>query len=293
MKAAPFQYLRPASVRQACEMLAADDGARLISGGQTLVPMMAMRLSRPTTLIDIARLPDLAGISDDGDTVTIGAVTRQLDIEQSPVVADKVPLLAAALPFVGHLATRSRGTIGGSIANADPAAEIPLVAAVLDAGICVAGPDGEEWYEAADFFIGPMLTALPEQGCITLVRFPVWSSGRVGVSFQEISARKSDFAIVSAAAQTAFDDSGRCTAAALGVGGVADRPEVLDIGGLVGTTPGDAELEDAAVNAVAGLEPEGDLHASADYRRRVAGALASRALKEAARSAREDGDSRS
>src|SRR5262245_1027504 len=133
MKPAPFEYSRPTSIDEACALLAAEDGARLIAGGQTLVPLMAMRLARPTRLVDIARIPALAYVRDGGDFVEIGATTRQCDVERDPLVAAKVPMLAAVMPWVGHAATRARGTVGGSLANADPAAEIGLVAVTLGA----------------------------------------------------------------------------------------------------------------------------------------------------------------
>ena len=135
MKAAPFEYVRPRSVEEACACLAADPDAAIIAGGQTLVPMMAMRLARPTRLIDIARIPELHGIRDDGAAIAVGAATRQVTAANDDLIARKVPLLAAALPWVGHAATRNRGTVGGSVANADPAAEIPLVLATLGGDI--------------------------------------------------------------------------------------------------------------------------------------------------------------
>jgi CO/xanthine dehydrogenase FAD-binding subunit len=133
MKPAPFDYSRPASIDEACALLAADDGARLIAGGQTLVPLMAMRLARPTRLIDIARISELAYVRDAGGFIEIGATTRQCDVERDAIVAAKVPMLAAVMPWIGHAATRARGTVGGSLANADPAAEIGLVAVTLGA----------------------------------------------------------------------------------------------------------------------------------------------------------------
>src|SRR5215218_7594867 len=133
MKPAPFEYIRPGTLDEACALIAADEDARLIAGGQTLVPMLAMRLARPARIIDIARLPELSGIRADGDAIVVGAATRQRQAEQSSLIADKLPLLALALPWVGHPPTRTRGTVGGSIANADPSAEIPLVAVTLGA----------------------------------------------------------------------------------------------------------------------------------------------------------------
>ncbi|MBX9760303.1 MAG: FAD binding domain-containing protein, partial [Beijerinckiaceae bacterium] len=200
MKAAPFEYVRPESLVQACDMLRADEDARIIAGGQTLVPMMAMRLARPSRLIDVARLPELSGVADEGDFVSIGAAVRQLDVERHPLIRAKLPLLAAALPWVGHRPTRSRGTVGGSVANADPAAEIPLVLATLGGEVEFMTADGPGRARAQDFFAGPMMTNLPADAVLTRVRFPVWA-GKAGVGFHEVSARRSDFAYVSACAQ--------------------------------------------------------------------------------------------
>src|SRR5436305_6743174 len=158
MKPAPFDYVRPNSLAEACALLAADEDARLIAGGQTLVPMLAMRLARPGRLIDILRLPELAGIRAETAAVVVGATTRQAQAERDPVIRASVPMLARVLPWVGHPPTRNRGTIGGSIANADPSAEIPLVAVALGAEILLATAQGERSVPADDLFIGAMLT---------------------------------------------------------------------------------------------------------------------------------------
>jgi CO/xanthine dehydrogenase FAD-binding subunit len=192
MKPAPFEYVRPDSVAQACEMLAADEDARVIAGGQTLVPMLAMRLARAAKLIDIHRLPELNGIRVESDVLVIGATTRQVQVERSALATQSTPLLSKALPWVGHPPTRNRGTVGGSVANADPSAEIPLVAVTLGAEIEITNPDGVTSMPADDFFIGPMLTSVMPGDCVTAVRFPIWRYARVGTAFHEVSARKSD-----------------------------------------------------------------------------------------------------
>src|SRR6202166_3675262 len=235
MKPAPFNYVRPASLAEACRLLADDEDARLIAGGQTLVPMLAMRLARPAKLIDILRLPELAGIHEEKGAVVVGATTRQAQAERDPVVRGSVPMLARVLPWVGHPPTRNRGTIGGSIANADPSAEIPLTAVTLGADILLATPVGPKSMAADDFFLGAMVTSIGQGECISAIRFPVWPHARIGVGFFEISARRSDFAFVAASAQVALDDEGRCLDVALGVGGVGDRPLRLDVSSLVGT----------------------------------------------------------
>ena len=272
MKPAPFDYVRPDSLGEACRLLAGDEDARLIAGGQTLVPMLAMRLARPAKLIDILRLPELAGIREEAGAVIVGATTRQAQAERDPVVRASVPMLARVLPWVGHPPTRNRGTVGGSIA---------LVAVTLAADILLATTDGPTSMPADDFFIGPMLTTIGQGECVSAIRFPVWPHRRIGVGFFEISARRSDFAFVAAAAQVALDDEGRCLEVALGVGGVGDRPLRLDVSSLVGTEL-DAASVAAAVNAAAGgLDATSDLHASAAYRRRVASVLCIRALEQA------------
>ncbi len=281
MKPAPFDYVRPDSLGEACRLLAGDEDARLIAGGQTLVPMLAMRLARPAKLIDILRLPELAGIREEAGAVIVGATTRQAQAERDPVIRASVPMLARVLPWVGHPPTRNRGTVGGSIANADPSAEIPLVAVTLGADILLATTDGPTSMPADDFFIGPMLTTIGQGECVSAIRFPVWPHRRTGVGFFEISARRSDFAFVAAAAQVALDDEGRCLEVVLGVGGVGDRPVRLDVSSIVGTEL-DAVSVAAAVNAAAGeLDATSDLHASAAYRRRVASVLCIRALEQA------------
>jgi CO/xanthine dehydrogenase FAD-binding subunit len=282
MKAAPFEYSRAETVDQACAWLAADDSARVIAGGQTLVPMMAMRLARPTRLIDIARIAELSYIREENGTVAIGATTKQCLVERSQLIAARVPLLARAVPWIGHSATRARGTVGGSLANADPAAELPLIAMTLDA-VLTARADGEDSkIPVAEFFIGPMITAMPMGGILTGVRFPVWK-GKIGVGFHEINARSSDFAFVSAAAQVELDDAGKCKRIAIGVGAATDFPLRLDSAErqLTGKTLADTAIKDAVAAALTDIEALDDLHATAEYRARVAVKLAARAVADA------------
>ena len=165
MKPASFDYARPAHLDEACALLAAEDDARIIAGGQTLVPLMAMRLARPKRLIDIARIPELAYVRREGDEVAIGATTRQCVLERDPVIGAAVPLLAKVMPFVGHAPIRARGTLGGSLANADPAAELALVAVTLGATLSYRQGGASIEIAAGDFFVGPMMTALPAAGC--------------------------------------------------------------------------------------------------------------------------------
>jgi len=282
MKAAPFEYSRPATVDEACALLAADANARVIAGGQTLVPMMAMRLARPTRLVDIARIADLSYIKDDGDGVAIGAATRQCLAERSALVKAKLPLLARAIPWIGHTATRARGTVGGSIANGDPAAELPLIAVTLAATLSYRADGATEEMPADEFYIGPTITNLPAGGILTAVRFPVWS-GKVGTGFHEVNARSSDFAFVSAAVQLALAEDGSCERIAIGIGAVTDFPVRLASAeeALTGTRLDETAVRDALHEALADLEPMEDLHASAEYRRRTALVLGARAIADA------------
>lgn len=289
MKAAPFDYSRAADIDEACAMLAADDGARVIAGGQTLVPMMVMRLARPTRLIDINRIAALSYIRGDGDSVAIGATTRQCLIERDPLVARELPLLARAIPNVGHAATRARGTIGGSLANADPAAELSLVAVTLDAVLSYRTSGESADIPAREFFVGAMTTSLPAGACLTGVRFPVWRGERIGAGFHEVNARRSDFAFVSAATQVELSADGMCKRIAIGIGAATDFPMRLDSAErqLIGTALVPKAVETAVRAALADVETLSDLHASANYRRRAAVSLAARAVADALKAAQE------
>jgi CO/xanthine dehydrogenase FAD-binding subunit len=285
MKAASFDYQAAQSVDEVCRLLEGAQGdGKIIAGGQTLVPLMAMRLARPALLVDINRVAELAGIDAEADQVSVRAATRQAEALAHPVIRRDVPLLAKALGFVGHGQTRNRGTVGGSLANADPAAEICLVAATLGAELVARSSGRERRLTARDFFQGAMTTALAPEECLMAARFPVWrESGGLGTGFQEVSIRHGDFALVAAAAQLVLDQSGACRRAALGIGGAGAVPLALDAAArrLVGTR---LEAQDIAASlrlADAALSPMSDQHASAAYRRRVAGVLLERALAEA------------
>jgi CO/xanthine dehydrogenase FAD-binding subunit len=290
MKPVSFEYLRPASIDEACAALARDDSI-VIAGGQTLIPMLAMRLARPAWLVDIARIPGLAGIREEGEAVVIGATTRQVEAERSPLIARRVPLLAKALPLVGHAPTRNRGTIGGSVANADPAAEIPLVLVTLDGTIVVRDATHSLAIAAHDFLLGPMMTAIPSAAVVTELRFPIWTGDHLGVAFHEISTRQSDFALAAAAAQVSLDADGRCLACTVGVGAATPVPRRLDQAckELVGSNLTDADIRTALSAAIDSLEIIVDTHASPDYRRRSAKVLAMRALGDARDAARNAG----
>ncbi|MCY4549607.1 MAG: FAD binding domain-containing protein [Defluviicoccus sp.] len=286
MKAAEFDYVRADSVAAASAALAAagpGEEHRIIAGGQTLVPLMAMRLARPTLLVDIDGIDGLDGIEASDDAVAIGAMPRQRTAELSPTVRDRLPLLAKALGFVGHLQTRNRGTVGGSLAHGDPAAEIPLVAVALDAELEAEGRAGRRTYPAAAFFEAPMATAIAADECLVEARFPAWNGARIGTGFQEVASRKGDFAIVAAAAQLALDGGGRCARIAAALGGVAPIPVRIPAleDALSGSRLEDGEIEAALGSVEAAIEPDDDLHATAAYRGRVARVLLGRAIREA------------
>lgn len=287
MKPVPFDYARPATLAEACRILADDADALILAGGQTLIPMLAMRLARPTRLVDISRIDGLAGIDIGPDTVTIGAMARQAALERSRPLADALPLVAAMLPWIGHAPTRTRGTIGGSVANADPAAELPLALVTLDGAIDIAGADTQRTVAARDFFLGPMMTALEPGECIVALSLPRWSAPRTGIGFHEVANRRSDFAMVAAAAQVTLDAQGTCTACTIGIGGVTGTPLALTdaAAALVSGSLADADISTTARAAVAGLDAMSDPHASAAYRKRAAADLITKALVDARDSA--------
>jgi CO/xanthine dehydrogenase FAD-binding subunit len=284
LKAASFDYARAASVAETCDLLARHgDGAKLIAGGQSLVPMMAMRLVRPAFLVDINEIDALKFVKTEKDAGRTGACTRQCVVERDDALAARVPLLRQALAWVGHVQTRNRGTVGGSLAHADPSAELPLVAQVLGARIVLRSSKGARTLEAEKFFTGPMATAVRHDECLEEIRWPIWDEKRCGSAFTEISIRHGDFAMVAAAAQFALGADGRCSRAAFGLGGAAGTPLAFPkiAARLVGTRLEDEAIEDAAGAAAKETEPGGDLHASKEYRRHLARVLAARALREA------------
>ena len=282
MKAAPFEYSRAASVAEACELLARHGGdAKLVAGGQSLVPMMAMRLVRPSRLVDINEITALKFIEVGKDGARTGAATRQCVVERDELLAARVPLLRQALAWVGHVQTRNRGTVGGSLAHADPAAELPLVAQALGAKVTLRSTRGARTLAAAEFFAGPMATAASADECLEEIHWPAWPEKRTGSAFTEISIRHGDFAMVAAAAQVALDGDGRCTRAALGLGGAGGTPLAFPkiAARLVGARLDDKTIDEIANDAAKATEPGSDLHATKEYRRHLARVLAARALR--------------
>jgi carbon-monoxide dehydrogenase medium subunit len=283
VKAAPFEFHSPDSVEQVLALLAEHgDEAKLIAGGQSLMPMLAMRLARPSVLVDIGRVESLRGIERHDGALRIGATTTERQAEQSDLVAASVPALAQALPFIGHVSIRNRGTIGGSLAHADASAELPAVAVATDAEMIVRGPQGERTVAADDFFAGHFTTSLDDDECLVAVQIPVAPEG-AGWSFYEIARRHGDFALVGVAAMLQREGD-RIQAARLCLMGVGDRPvrakTVED--SLAGQPASPEVFAAAAADAVRDLEPASDMHGSTAYRRHLAGVAVRRALAAAA-----------
>ena len=272
MKPARFDYLRASSLAEAHEVLAAEgNDARIVAGGQTLMPMLSMRLARPKVLVDIMHLPELRKTTDDAQSIRVGAAVRQAELLASPQLATTQPLLAAALPWVGHAQTRSRGTDCGSAAHADPSAEIPLTLIALGGTVELSSRRKKRSVKAEDFFTGMMSTARAPEEMIEAVTFPKARRGH-GYAFKEFGRRHGDFAIVACAA-IASDAGTR-----LAIGGVADRPMARDFGALDGSA-----LDDALDEFSFDLDARDDLHATAHYRRELVRRLGRATMEEARR----------
>ncbi len=283
MKLPPFDYACPATIPEAVQLLASHDDAKAIAGGQSLMPMLAFRLAHPTLLVDLRKLNELRGIRISDRGVALGAMVRWRDIEDDARLAAAHPLLKAAVAHVAHYQIRNRGTVGGSIAHADPAAEMPGIAMTCDAEIAVVGKSGARVIQAADFFQGPLMTALTPDEIITEIRLPAWPARRRW-GFQEFARRRGDFAMAGAAVFYDPDDSGRARNAHAGAIGVADRP--LRLGGVEDALNGqlidEATIAQAEAAASAAVDPPDDIHASGAYRRALVGTMVERALKNAA-----------
>lgn len=285
MKPAAFRYCAPRSVDECLALLRAHgkDG-KILAGGQSLVPLMNMRLARPSVIIDLNPIAALAYIKEADGQIRIGAMTRQRAAEQSPIVRRRLPLLAEALQYVGHPQIRNRGTVGGSLAHADPSAELPAVAAALDAKLVVRGPRGTRTIRSEEFFLSYLATALEPDDLLVEVRFP--DHERAGTAFLEVTRRHGDYALVGVAAVVHID--GRKVAEArLAFTGVGPGPvRIAEAEAAVaGASVTDRVLEDVSRLVADRLDPESDVHASAAYRKQVAGVLAARALRQAAQRA--------
>jgi carbon-monoxide dehydrogenase medium subunit len=288
MKPAQFEYAAPHSVDEAIEELRRSDGdAKILAGGQSLVPLLNMRLATPARLVDLNRVPELRYVAERDGGIAIGAMARQRTVERDQQVAARVPLLAEAIRWVGHPAIRNRGTVGGSIAHGDPAAELPAIAVCLDARITVRGPGGERTLAAEDLYLGYMATTLEPDEVLTEVWFPT-APPNTGQAWIEFARRHGDFALAGVGVSlTLFGESIREARLGLtGVGGTPVRARAAE--GILAGGPLDDERLRAAVEAVrAAIEPDSDIHASAEYRVHLAGVLTERAVRLAHRRAQE------
>lgn len=281
MKPAAFDYCAPATLPEVVDMLSAADAA-VIAGGQSLIPLLAFRLAVPSLLVDLRRVPELDTIAIDDSGVRLGAKVRWCDIEENDRLATAHPLLREAVAHVAHYAIRNRGTVGGSLAHADPAAELPGIAVTCDAEIVLFGASGERVVAAAEFFTGPLSTARQSDEVITELRLPAWPERRRW-AFREFSQRQGDFALAGVALSYDEDARGRAHDAHVGVIGACDRPQRLPIVEAIlnGATVGDALIREAAALAAQAVDPPADLHADAAYRRALIATLVERALRAA------------
>ena len=284
MKPAPFAYHRPATLDEALTLLAEHGGeAKPLAGGQSLIPAMNFRLARPAVLVDLNRVAELGYVRAGRDGLHIGAMTRQRAVERSDAVRSAAPLLAEAMPFIAHPQIRNRGTVGGSLAHADPAAELPAVMLALEARFRARGPQGERWIPAGEFFTGILETALGPDELLLEVVVPK-SPARTGYAFAELARRRGDYALVGVAARVTLDRRGRCQAARITLFSVGDGPVLAAAAAamLDGQEPSPEAMR-AAADAAAqrDIDPPSDIHASAAYRRRLAAVLTRRALARA------------
>lgn len=283
MKPASFEHHAPASTADAVGLLAEyGDEAKPLAGGQSLVPMLSMRLARFEHLVDINGIDELARIDVGADSLRIGSMVRQRDIERSAEVAEHAPLLAEATPHIGHFQIRNRGTIGGSIAHADPAAEYPAVAVALDASLEVASAGGTRSIPAAEFFESTFVTTIGDDELLTGIVIPR-HSGTTAVAFDEIARRHGDFALVGVACVLGAGSDGRIDHAAIAMMGLASAPLRASVAeaALIGSSPSNIDRVEIGRLATADADPTGDIHASADYRTRVGAHLVARTLETA------------
>lgn len=294
MKPPPFAYAAPATLEEAVGLLTehAEAEPRVLAGGQSLIPLMNFRLAKPGYLVDLRNVAGLSGIRRDGDVLVIGAMTRMAEVERSPEVAVAAPLVTEAVGLVAHAPVRNSGTVGGSLAHADPAAELPAVALALDADLVAAGPGGTRVIPAAEFFTGPYSTALAADEILTEIRLPVWPGGH---AFTEFSRVHANFAVVAVAALVELDGDGdgdgdRIRRAALALAGVAPTPVRATAAerALAGAPADAATIRAAAAAAATSLSPAGDLHASPETRRGLARTYLRRGIELAVARARNE-----
>jgi carbon-monoxide dehydrogenase medium subunit len=284
LKLPRFEYHSPDTIDEVLSLLAEHgDEAKVMAGGQSLVPLLAMRLARPAQVVDINRVSGMSEIGAQNGEVAFGALVRERAAERSAVVRDQLPLLAEALPFIGHAAIRTRGTIGGTVAHADASAEVPCVLAALDGSVVARSTRGERTFTAADFFQGHFTTALDDDECVVEVRMPT-ANPSAGYAFQEVARRHGDFALVGVAATLALGADGRIADGRIALMGVADVPHRARAAEaeLVGAEPTAETFAAVAQTATAELTPGSDIHGSAAYRRHLAAVTVRRTLATAA-----------
>jgi carbon-monoxide dehydrogenase medium subunit len=289
VKPARFEYHAPDTAAEAVRLLTElGDGAKVLAGGQSLIPMLALRLAVFEHLVDVGRIPELSGIERRNGNLWVGAVTTYATVEASAEVASSVPLLARATPLVGHFQIRNRGTLGGSIAHADPAAEYPAVAVALDASMEVVSAKGRRTIAARDFFDGLWSTKMEPDEVLVGVSFPIWG-GRNGFAIEEFARRHGDFAIAGAAIGVELDGNDRIQRSAIGLIGLGSTPvrATEAEAELAGRKIAEVEPQEVGRLAMAGLDSvTSDLHGSAEYRKRVGAAMVARAWSTAATEAR-------
>ena len=287
MKPAAFEYHRPESLGSALTLLAERADAKPLAGGQSLIPAMNFRLATPSVLVDLNRLSELAGISERGKMVRIGALTRHRAVERDPIIRRRAPLLSETMPHIAHPQIRTRGTMGGSLAHADPAAELPAVMIALDAGLVLQRAGGERRLGATDFFTGLFQTALEPGELIVAVEVP-FQADRTGAAFEEFSRRHGDYALVGVAVTVTLDEAGSCAGARIALLSVGEGPVLATraMERLRGSDLGAPAIESAAAVVAEDIEPPSDIHASQAYRRQLARVLTGRALARATLRAR-------
>jgi len=280
MKPAPFKYIAARSLDEALALKAEyGDEGRFLAGGQSLVPTLNFRLAQPALVIDINPLAQYAGVAAQGETIRIGALTRYRDLERHPGLAGSLPLIAEALPHIAHPQIRNRGTIGGNLAHADPASELPAIVLALAGRLRAQSQRGERWIAAAEFFTGALTTALESDEMLSEVELPV-APPRSGACFMEVARRRGDFALAGVACTVRLDADGRCAEARIALCNAGDTPILADEAGrsLAGEPINVAAIEQAADLVQGAIDPGGNVHASAEFQRHLAGVLTRRAL---------------
>jgi len=283
MKPSSFKYFAPTSVDEALALLREHDDAKILAGGQSLVPVMNFRLARPSVLIDLNRVNELFYIQERDKSVAIGAMTRQRTVERDPTIARLAPLVAETMPFIAHPQIRNRGTMGGSLAHADPAAELPAVAMATNAKLKVKSQKQERWIETKDFFTGLFSTTLEPDEILTEIVIPQIAP-RTGWAFQETARRHGDFALAGVAAMVTLNEKNECAKARIVLMSLGDKPIDAQNAAkiLVGESLDSKSIGAAAEAIDAEIDPQSDIHASAAFRRHLAKVLTRRALETAA-----------